>query len=173
MKLAGTAITVPTEVTIAQLDAGALVSVPTNGDTGTPYATLKFQVRDDGGTANGGVDLDPVQRTLTFNVANRASVITSNLGGPTAAVSVPENSTAVTTVTAVDADGDALVYSIAGGADAARFAINATTGVLRFVTAPNFEFAFGVTLSTSLGSFSTSAHIAAGSLRSGRMLSVE
>ena len=30
-------------------------------------------------------------------------------------------------------------YSIVGGADAAPFTINATTGVLTFVCAPNFE----------------------------------
>ena len=66
--------------------------------------------------------------------------ITSNGGGATAAVSVAENTTAVTTVTATDADaGATLTYTIAGGADAARFTINATTGVLSFVSAPDFE----------------------------------
>ena len=34
------------------------------------------------------------------------------------------------TVAAVDTDGDAPVYSIAGGADAARFVIDAETGAL-------------------------------------------
>ena len=60
-------------------------------------------------------------------------------GGATAAVSVVENATAVTTVAASDADGNPLVYSISGGADAAKFTINASTGVLAFVTAPDFE----------------------------------
>ena len=70
-----------------------------------------------------------------------APVITSNGGGATAAVSVAENSTAVTMITATDADLPAptFVYSIAGGADAARFTINATTGALAFVAAPDFE----------------------------------
>ena len=35
---------------------------------GTLYANLRFQVKDDGGTANGGVDLDPTPRLLTINV---------------------------------------------------------------------------------------------------------
>jgi hypothetical protein len=53
---------------------------------------------------------------------------------------VPENTTAVTTVTASDPDaGTTFTYSITGGADAARFAINASTGALSFVTAPNYE----------------------------------
>ena len=50
-----------------------------------------------------------------------------------------ENTIAVTTVTATDADGDTLTYSIADGADAAFFSINASTGVLTFISAPNFE----------------------------------
>src|SRR6185312_1154459 len=60
--------------------------------------------------------------------------------GDTAAVSIPENTSAVTTVTATDPDaGQTLSYSISGGADAAKFSINATTGALGFLTAPNFE----------------------------------
>src|SRR5262249_39090738 len=58
-----------------------------------------------------------------------------------ASVSVAENTTAVTTVTATDADVPAqtLVYSITGGADAARFGINSSTGALSFNTAPDYE----------------------------------
>ena len=33
----------------------------------------------------------------------------------------------------------AITFSINGGVDAAKFTINATTGVLAFVSAPNFE----------------------------------
>src|SRR5438046_1987140 len=34
----------------------------------SPYTTFTFQVRDDGGTANGGVDLDPSANTMTVDV---------------------------------------------------------------------------------------------------------
>jgi hypothetical protein len=71
---------------------------------------------------------------------NNPPAITSNGGGNTAAVSVAENTTAVTTVKATDPDvGQTLSYSIFGGADASKFTINATTGALAFLTAPNFE----------------------------------
>jgi Ca2+-binding RTX toxin-like protein len=56
-----------------------------------------------------------------------------------ATYTVPENSTAVGTVTATDADSPTLTYSLVAGGDAARFAINATTGLLSFITAPDFE----------------------------------
>ena len=69
-----------------------------------------------------------------------APQITSDGGGATAAVSVAENTTAVTTVQAIDPDlGPALTYSIAGGADAAAFVIDASSGALTFVAAPDFE----------------------------------
>ena len=74
---------------------------------------------------------------LTFTApapVNTAPTITS--GG---AFSVPENSTAVTTVTATDAEPNPLTYSIAPGADTSKFSIDSATGVLAFVLAPNFE----------------------------------
>ena len=55
------------------------------------------------------------------------------------AFSIVENGSAVTVVTASDVDGTAPVYSIAGGADAALFAIDSATGALSFLSAPNYE----------------------------------
>jgi glucose/arabinose dehydrogenase len=53
--------------------------------------------------------------------------------------STPENvSTPFYTATARDPDGDALSYSIVGGADASRFTLNAN-GALSFVSPPDFE----------------------------------
>jgi hypothetical protein len=55
-------------------------------------------------------------------------------------VSAAENQTAITDVDASDANlTDALTYSITGGADSAAFTIVLTTGVLTFLSAPNFE----------------------------------
>ncbi len=77
----------------------------------------------------------------TITPANIAPVITSNGGGSTAAISVSENTTAVTTVVATDPDLPAptLSYSITGGADQTKFSIIPTTGVLSFISSPNFE----------------------------------
>ena len=85
-------------------------------------------------------DLDPTPNTITIDVdGNESPVITSNGGGASASISVAENITAVTTVTATDPDaGQTLSYSISG-TDAAKFTIDSATGVLAFVTAPNFE----------------------------------
>jgi Ca2+-binding RTX toxin-like protein len=90
--------------------------------------------------ASNGAFTDTQTLTVTVGNVNEAPVITSHGGGDTAAVSVAENTAAVTTVTASDPDaGQTLGFSIVGGADAALFTINPTTGALAFITAPNFE----------------------------------
>ncbi|HEU0246267.1 MAG TPA: cadherin domain-containing protein [Gaiellaceae bacterium] len=87
---------------------------------------------------NGGSDSQAIAVTVT-NVNEFTPVITSDGGGDSAAVSRPENQTAVTDVDATDGDGQTITYSISGGPDAARFSIVPATGVLTFATAPNFE----------------------------------
>jgi hypothetical protein len=70
-----------------------------------------------------------IDQTGTYTAVDIAPAITSNGAGPTAAVSIPENSTAVTTVTSSDPDaGQTPSYSIVPGDDGAKFAIDATTG---------------------------------------------
>ena len=85
--------------------------------------------------------LTPAELASLANfVFNTSPTITSNGGGDTAAVSVPENTAAVTTVTATDPESPPpLAYSILGGADAAAFSIDPSTGVLAFVVAPDYE----------------------------------
>ena len=87
---------------------------------------------------DGAVDSDAAVVTVTINAVNDPPVITSDGGAQTAAVSVLENTTAVTTIVAADPDSS-LAYSIGGGNDAAKFQINALSGELSFVTAPDFE----------------------------------
>ena len=75
-----------------------------------------------------------------FAPPNTSPSITSNGGGTSGGVSVQENITSVTIVTAADPDvGVSLSYSIVGGADAAKFNIDESSGALSFVSAPNFE----------------------------------
>ncbi len=57
-------------------------------------------------------------------------------------MSAAENQTAVTTVHATDPDNSPVTpvaYSIVGGDDQLKFAIDSWTGVLTFITAPDFE----------------------------------
>ena len=56
-----------------------------------------------------------------------------------ATATVPENTLTVATITASDADNDRLNFAISGGDDNTLFTINATTGNLDFINAPDFE----------------------------------
>jgi VCBS repeat-containing protein len=82
---------------------------------------------------------DRAELVITITGANDAPVITSNGGGDVAFINVAENTTAVTTVTSTDVDGPARTYSITGGFDMDKFHIDTTTGVLTFITVPDFE----------------------------------
>lgn len=47
-----------------------LTFTPAPDGHGSPYGSFTFQVQDDGGTANGGVDLDPTPKTMTLAVTS-------------------------------------------------------------------------------------------------------
>lgn len=87
------------------------------------------------GTLGDGSDTSIVAQILRID---HDPVISSNGGGDSAAITVTENSTAVTTVQAADFDGQSVFYSISG-ADAFLFTIDSRTGVLTFRTAPDHE----------------------------------
>jgi len=113
------------------LQAGATAS---NAEVATSY---NITVHADNGA---GSVFDRTFAITITDVNEAMPVITSNGGGASASVSVAENTTAVTTVVATDADVSAVItYSISGGADAAKFQIGPSSGVLSFVTAPDFE----------------------------------
>ncbi len=84
-------------------------------------------VNSGGGTSSGG------------GSANIPPEITSGGGENTAAVAILENQTSVTTVVAVDPDGDKPTLTISGGADHGLFQIDVTTGQLSFTAPPDYE----------------------------------
>ncbi|CAI8760678.1 VCBS repeat-containing protein [Pseudomonas sp. IT-P258] len=87
---------------------------------------------------------DGTLTSVTVNIAgsNDSPTITSNGGGTTASVNVAENTTAVSTVTATDADlpAQTLSYSLLNtvGTDFSKFSIS-SSGVLTFNSAPDYE----------------------------------
>ena len=88
LKLNGVAInSVNTDVTLLQLNNNQLTYEPAAGSDGTS-PTFTFQVRDNGGTGNGGIDLDPNADTFTINVGAPGN--TAPVAKPDA-ISTPEN----------------------------------------------------------------------------------
>jgi hypothetical protein len=122
---------------LAGNNSGTVVYV--NGsDTPSASTTLTLSINDAGNTG-GGPLIGSDTATINITPVNDPPVITSNGGGATALVNVDENQAASATITSADVDGGVPMYSIVGGADAALFTLNATTGALTFNNVPDFE----------------------------------
>src|SRR5207247_772591 len=66
----GAAVTTGQFIAVADLNGGLLRFTPATNANASPYTSFTFQVQDNGGTANGGVDLDPTANTMTINVTS-------------------------------------------------------------------------------------------------------
>ncbi|MBF8271041.1 MAG: swmB [Magnetococcales bacterium] len=82
----GAAVGVGQYVTVADIAANKLVFTPPVNANGAGYASFTFQVEDDGGTANGGVDLDSTPRTMTIDVTSVNDAPSLNVNPALAAV---------------------------------------------------------------------------------------
>ncbi|MBI3155174.1 MAG: cadherin-like domain-containing protein, partial [Burkholderiales bacterium] len=137
------------------LSPATLVRFLPNADyNGSPGALTVRLVDDSGGAVTDGATVNvgagggssrysdaanAVVLGTSITAVNDAPLITSHGGGASAALGVQENTSAVGTVTSSDIDGGAATYSIVAGGDGAKFTIDAATGVLGFLAAPDFE----------------------------------
>ena len=124
------------DATVAYLDAddAELTDADTNTegqqvDLDVGKNTIKVKVTAEDSTST---------RTYTivvtrFPVQRHVPVIVTS-----SPISVEENQSAVATLEATEGDGDEVVWSTRGGADAAQFNLT-TDGVLTFVSAPDYE----------------------------------
>ncbi len=79
--------------------------------------------------------------TITVTNVNEAPTITNSNSDPTYAISQGENSTSIVDLDGSDVDASTTLSWSISGTDSTKFAINSTSGLLTFVTAPNFESA--------------------------------
>jgi hypothetical protein len=105
LSLAGAAVSVNQQISIAQIEAGSLTYTPGVNGNGTNYAQLSFKVIDDGGTANGGINTSVAPNVLRFDVGATNSSPTILIQG--GAFSVVEDGAFVFSV----ANGNALVFN--------------------------------------------------------------
>ncbi|MEO8855894.1 MAG: putative Ig domain-containing protein, partial [Burkholderiaceae bacterium] len=91
LKLNGNAVAALQFVSASDIAAGLLSFTAASNANGANYASFGFQVQDDGGTANLGVDLDSVVRTLTIDVAavNDAPEVGAPFANPVATQDAP------------------------------------------------------------------------------------
>lgn len=117
--------------------AGALTfnSPPDFENPGDDGGNNVYEVEVTADDGNGGLTSQSIIVTVTPINDNAPQFTTGN------AFDVAENSSAVTTVAATDGDlpAQTITFSISGGADAAWFTVNANSGALAFLAAPDFE----------------------------------
>ncbi|MBN1266204.1 MAG: sortase [Anaerolineales bacterium] len=139
LTLSGSPVTTGQEITTANIPN--LAFTPAADANGNPYTSFTFQVRDDGGTANGGVDLDPTPNTLTFNVTAVNGEPSFTSGGN---VTVLEDSAAYSAAWATDIDdGDpeltqTLSFVVASNSNSSLFSTGpsvSSDGTLSFTPA--------------------------------------
>jgi len=103
LKWNGTAFAAGNWVVTGDIDAGQLTYTPVANASGTGYTSFTFQVEDDGGTANGGVDKDPSPNTITIDVV---PVNDAPAGLPSITGTAMEDQTLTADTSAIsDADG--------------------------------------------------------------------
>ena len=130
---------------IAGTDSSLFTIDPSSGDLSFNTAPDYENPADSGG--NNTYELSIAATDAIGKQASQSLTITvNNLNDnpPQFALSansfdVAENSTAVTAIAASDADGDDLTFSLTNSADASFFTLDPTSGVLAFVSAPDFE----------------------------------
>ena len=149
-----------TTVVAMDADAGQTVTFTLSGDDAglfsiTPAGELTFntapdyEMPTDAGADNvyevivtatdGQISPMTAMQTLTITVTDENEHAPVFAEGPIATVSYAENATTAVTVVASDADaGQAVSFSLSGGADEGQFAIT-PAGELTFNTAPDYE----------------------------------
>lgn len=78
LRLDGVAVLAGQDIALSDIADGLLVYEPVAHASGAGVASFGFQVRDDGGVANGGVDLDATPATMSIDITpvNDAPVLT-------------------------------------------------------------------------------------------------
>ena len=154
LMLSGVAVTAGQTVSVANITAGNLRFTPGSNAVGAGHASFTFQVQDNGGTANGGVDLDATPNTLTIDVTtvNDAPAGTNNTVtmledtaytfaavdfGFSDAADSPSNALSAVTITTIPGAGSLTLSGVGVTAGQSISVADITAGNLRFTAAGN------------------------------------
>ncbi|WP_177224681.1 tandem-95 repeat protein [Variovorax sp. 770b2] len=153
LRLNGVAVTAGQAIPAGSL--GQLTFTPAANVSGTGLGAFTFQVVDNGGTANGGLNTDPSPNTFSFNIAavNDAPVAAPDTLPATedTPLSVP-----VATLLGNDTDIEGNALTITSVQDAVDGTVSLVGGNVVFTPAPNFNGAASFTYTVSDGNGGTS-----------------
>jgi len=148
------AVTAGQFISVTDITAGLLQFTPAANANGAAYASFTFQVQDDGGTANGGVDLDQSPNTITVNVTavndapagadktvttleDTAYTLTAADFGFSDSSDAPANTLSAVKISALPAAGTLANNGVAVTAGQFVSVANINSGLLKFTPAVN------------------------------------
>ena len=120
------------------INSSGVVSFKTSPDFETKTDVGSNNVYDFVISATEAGNTNTTLRTVAVTVSNVGDVAPTFTSAGSASFAENSNGAVYTAVAAPDAGG-AVSYSISGGADSAKFNINSSSGVVRFVSSPDFE----------------------------------
>ena len=125
--LSGVAVTAGQFVSVADIAEGLLTFKPGADGNGADYADFTFQVQDNGGTANGGANLDPTANTITIDVTpvNDAPVAHADSYLATEDTTLTIGLDKGVLANDTDVDGDSLTASVVSGPAHGSLTLNA------------------------------------------------
>lgn len=153
LQLGGVPVTVGQVVPVASITGGSLKFVPAPNANGAGYASFTFQVRDDGGTASGGVDTDQSPNTITVNVTPVADPPSAPA---TNSVTTPEDTpSAPVVIGATDPDGDIASYALKPGSGPTTGSVSFSGDSFVYTPGGNFNGpdSFVIRITDSQGNF--------------------
>src|SRR5438477_647624 len=141
-------------VSVTDITSGNLTFTPASNATLPDALPISFQVQDDGGTANGGVDLDQSANTMTVNVTavndapagtdttvtaleDTQYVFTAANFGFTDSNDSPANALTAVKITTIPAAGSLTLSGVAVTAGQTITVANINSGNLKFQAAAN------------------------------------
>ena len=135
LRLSGVALTSGQFVSSTDIAAGNLVFTP--AATGAGYASFTFQVQDNGGSAAGGVDLDPTPRTMSINV-------TAVNDAPVNSAPAAQTTTQDTVLVFSAANGNSIsIGDVDAGASSVQVMLSASNGKLTLTGTTGLAFTLG------------------------------
>jgi len=137
LRLNGIALTSGQFVSSTDIAAGNLVFTPAANATGAGYASFTFQVQDNGGSAAGGVDLDPTPRTMSINV-------TAVNDAPVNSAPAAQTTTQDTVLVFSAANGNSIsIGDVDAGASSVQVMLSASNGKLTLTGTTGLAFTLG------------------------------
>ncbi|MFN9692343.1 MAG: Calx-beta domain-containing protein [Synechococcaceae cyanobacterium] len=173
LQLSGAAVSAGQEIAAASL--ASLTYTPAANANGNAIASFSFRVRDNGGTANGGLDLDPTPNTIRFDATpvndpptatnlsaaeqynlntpqDLIDIVVSDVDSPTISATLTLSNPAAGSLSTATVNG--VSSSFSGGvwsATGAIAAVNALLAGVSFVPAAGFSESFSIATSINDG----------------------